>query len=250
MPRSNSVIAALCLLVALAALGISYEVSHLFRSGNVVFAQQIGPSHRKTILGSAPNDSPVTVRGGSAEALTADAWTQPDAANHPWVWEDTNTPTTRIVIEGKYNGTYAVYTTSTQISQNWTMTLYFRDKNDNPDTSDNNYLTICTYLSSYSCSNTGTFSGNALYLVAVSQNPKQFHLDLSNTAAGDTTIDGYSLLRFDVRTCGSDGGTHTRCNHLKEIDVAGTGATIAGTSSSFDTSYKCPAGGCDIGISK
>jgi len=255
MPRSNTVLAALCLLVALAVLGITYESR---RSLQVVIALlKTHPAPPEHGLGSAPNDSPVTVRGGSVENLTLDTWTQP-YPGAPWIWEDSDANNTQIAIEGIPNGgADGIYTPSNPISNNWTITLYFRKASD--DSADKtikskNWLTVCTSVDTNSqdsnyqqCATPGTTLGSTtgVYLVAVSENPKQFDSVLSGSA---NTIDGYSLMEFDALTCGGTTSKRTRCNHLKEIDVAGTGATIAGTSSSFDTTYACPGGGCDLWI--
>ncbi len=239
MHRLNSVIAVLCLLVALGVLWVSYESNQSLLKGDDDL-HRIAVALQPKVVGSAPNDSPVTVRGGSVENLTLDAWTQP-YPSALWVWEDSNTPNTQIAIEGIPNGgTEGIYTSS-QISTNWTITLYFRGQDGTADTSSNNWLTICTNLSNYACKNGGTINANTLYLAAVSGDASQFNLDLSKGGGSDTTIDGYSLLRFDVLTCGKKTGEHTRCDHLSQITVAGTGP-------SFDTTYTCRGGGCDVWI--
>jgi len=186
-----------------------------------------------------PNDSPVTVRGGSVEALTSYTWSQPDREGHPAFWQTTGTDTTQVFIEGNKGGTTPGVFSQTGISANWKITLIFRDENDGPDYSGDELL-LCSNEKNYSCDPSEALSSgsNSLYVIADGAKPGSFVADL--TGAAKSAIDGYSLLRYDVPSCGAGNPRDTRCNHLYQVEVS----NITG----LNGYYTCQAGGCEIGI--
>jgi hypothetical protein len=188
---------------------------------------------------SNPNDSPVTMRGGSVEGLSFYQWSQPDSKNHPTVWETSGIDTSVVIIEGNKGGTTPGIFSATGITSNWEITLIFRDQNDGPDYSGDE-LVLCSKQTKYTCDQSGALSSgsNPLYLIADGNSPGTFYSDLKGAA--NNTVDGYALLRYDVPSCGAGDPRDTRCNHLAEIDVS----NLPG----LNGSYTCQAGGCEIGI--
>jgi len=188
---------------------------------------------------SNPNDSPVTMRGGSVEGLSYYPWSQPDSKTYPTVWETSGVDTSVVIIEGNKGGTTPGVFSATGISSNWQINLIFRDQSDGADYSGDE-LVLCSKQKENGCDQSGTLSSgsNPLYLIADGNSPGKFWPDL--TGAAKNTIDGYSLLRYDVPSCGAGSARDTRCNHLFEIDVHNI--------PSLDGSYSCQAGGCEIGI--
>jgi len=186
-----------------------------------------------------PNDSPVTVRGGSVEGLSTYPWEQPDTTHHPEFWQTSGTDTSVVLIEGNQNGTTPGVFSKTGIATNWKITLAFRDQFGRRNAG-NDELVLCSKQTNYRCDLSGALSSgsNPVYFIADGKSPGAFKTDLS--VAASTDLDGYSLLRYDVPECGSQAPRETRCNHLSAIDVTG----IPG----LNGTYTCQAGGCEIGI--
>lgn len=211
-------------------LGI-HEVLQVFHTGGA----QPPPAQA-----SNPNDSPVTMRGGSVEGLSYYPWSQPDKKHYPAVWETSGFDTTVVTIEGNKGGTTPGIFSATGISSNWEITLYLRDQDGHADYDSGSELVLCSKRSEAGCDQTGTLSSgsNTLSLIADGKNAGTFWADL--TGAAGNALDGYSLLRYDVPSCGAGAPRDTRCNHLSEIDVSNIPA--------LNGSYTCQAGGCEIGI--
>ena len=187
---------------------------------------------------SNPNDSPVTVRGGSVEGLSQIQWAP--YANTPGVWEDAGVATATVSMDGvePAGSTTAQSVTASSLQTNWTMTLSFRDKKDD---NDNTYqLQLCT---TYPCSTSGLLS-NTLYLVDENNNGK-FDSTLNDPAKRS---DGFYRLRYDVQKCddGSLDPRLSRCNHIKQITV--TGISFSAGSVPAQGPFACRAGACTIGI--
>ena len=255
MPRSNSVIAALCLLVALTMLGISYEVSHLFRSGNVVFAQQIGPSHRKTILGSAPNDSPVTVRGGSIKVANTQGDWNPGKSTTEYV--ESNLNSANIYLDG-----VALQTTSpappwgtallpiaNNTNSNWVITVYDRDQTGHHRGT--NSFQICSAEGSTPYTGCDAPTGTIAPVSSGTTYDVYFYLDPGKFCpekiyiSGETDASNQTRQVQELHDAADDGGgkcgtgSRTLRENIYEIDVNIGGTTV---------NYNCVNGQCDIGI--
>ncbi|HEX4007482.1 MAG TPA: hypothetical protein VHX60_15000 [Acidobacteriaceae bacterium] len=185
-----------------------------------------------------PNDSPVTVRGGSFESLSQTSWDSKGNNGYSTSPVDLSV----LVVEGNLNGISPVVNSQTGITTNWQIVMTFRGPDDAPNDG-HDALMLCTKpgATTKTCEvGTPFIKGqNTLFLMANGKGPGAFTADLSVAMKND--LDTYSLLRYDVPECGATGPVReTRCNHLSSIAVTGT--------TSIDGTYTCQAGGCEIGI--
>jgi hypothetical protein len=230
--RSNLAIASLGVLVGIAILILSVINQKEMQVEDSQLAQIKKAVGIKT-TGIPPEDSPVLVRGGSAESFAEVQW-QPQGT--PGVWEISPVNTTSVSLDGvstTIGGTPNPESASS-LSNNWSMTLTFRKKDQSEDTK--YQLMLCT---SYPCSSTGPLS-NTLYVIDVNNNG---NFDCS-AGSPCPEFDNLYRLKYEVPDCG-DGTQDIRCKRIKKIAVDGI------KFSSGDTPpFYCRAGACDIGVNQ
>ena len=225
MKRSHLVVGTLCLL--LGAVG-----AFLY------------PHHPKVEKPLTPNDSPVTVRGGSV-LVRSQRWTKISNTVFQAANSTSSAPldTSTVSLDGVPNGgTASSEFTQPNLANNWQLTLNFRLPDGLKDKGDLNLtkLFLCSKLNNAqtACDPTGPLSPNTLYLVTESQK--------GGTFSDEPQLDNYYRERYDLQICGNNTDTVTvrdsTCNHIFDIKVDG----IPNWSSY--SPFRCVAGGCDIGI--
>lgn len=181
-------------------------------------------------VGMPPDESPVTVRGGSFEILTSMQWQNQSTGIY-----DVAASTTSVTLDGVSltDGGAPKTEYATSLQKNWSMVFTFRDKKDHEDTTYK--LSLCTLSD---CSASGSSLSQTLYLEDV-DHPGNFDLTLNDPKQ---YTDKVYRIRYDVPGCflGS-----SRCKHIKKITVSG----ITFTSGDSGPFY-CRAGACDVGIDK
>lgn len=195
-------------------------------------------SHRKFVF--TPDESPVTVRGGSVLALSHGTdWTQ----IAPNIWEATQADTSVVSLDGvaASGGTMPQpYSSPSGLTTNWKITISFRQPDSaTEDTTNPDKLFICT---ANPCKTSGPQPNpGTLYLIeedATDTTYSQFTHEMQ-------PIDKYWRLRYDLLQCNGASGSSVRdsaCNHIHSIRVEG----IASLSSL--SPFHCEGGACDIGI--
>jgi len=171
----------------------------------------------KITQGSNPNDSPVTVRGGSLVVVSPDSWT----CTTDWKTScDATLSTTTAVLEyidGVDSATMPPHRIDFPITTNWAITLTYRDDSGKKASCTNppKTLQICTTAG---CSSDTSAAGSLLHLKG----------------------DGMGVFSTD-ESCGTDAATgkNALCNHIYNITVQ---------SSSGTQTYHCADGACSIGI--
>lgn len=192
------------------------------------------------------DDSPVTVAGGSLEAISSVDWSQgsqcPNGGYSYW----TTANDTSLSISGVQqvsNGTVSKFVetvSDSNIKQSWAITLEMRDAND---ASTQDYEVVLSD-SDPCASPTTTFPTNKVFLA-----------DFGKKALGppdfqqNETTDGYHRIQFDVPACTGNwkDNAHSRCNHPSTITSQGLSFTD-NSGLVQATQFNCRAGICAIGI--
>ncbi len=181
---------------------------------------------------SNPNDSPVTVRGGSVVTQAP-----PMNGSNPWTCSSATAcqatlpePAVLESIDGVSlpGGPIIPQTVNLSISTNWKVTFTFRDstgQHNDPTKA----LEVCT---NSDCSVDTNQAGNTLYLVGD-----------GNGTFSDQILDRYGK-RYDLKVCGQDksGNPEAACNHIFSIEVNSKSTT------SPNETYQCDDGDCTLGI--
>jgi hypothetical protein len=193
---------------------------------------------------TAPPGSPVVVRGGSVEGRAP----IPNGSNAGWTSVTTNPPMLQTVAQydASYlslagvvpkGGSIAGQYTASGLTNNWKITLFFRDKNGQDPGDAAKKLFIC---SDQNCDASGALANNSyIYLVS----------DKNGDFSPEAQLDGYDIQRYDLRAdpngCQGPNGTGrgTPCNHLVRVKVEPAPTWSDGSTTSV---FKCPAGECDV----
>lgn len=184
------------------------------------------------LTATTPNDSPVTVRGGSV-VIRGTSWTCPQDYNH--CVTTLSEPATLVSLDGvDPRGNGDGYTTPQLIPENigtnWKITFSFRADKTKDDPK--KLLTLCT--SDPTCSSTSGSVQSNLYLVGD-----------GNGKASRVTRDRDGI-RYDLTApCGTVAHpTHgSDCNHIHTL-------TVFTASSPGGTPYHCVDGECSVSIGK
>jgi hypothetical protein len=173
-----------------------------------------------------PNDSPVTVRGGSLVVVSPNSWNSNCAQPGTTSCDVTLNATTATLqyIDGVDSPTAPPHRVDNPITTNWVITLSYRD-DSGKNANDTKKLQICT-------------KSDCTY----DNNPASHLLHLKGDGMGVFSTDNldHHSARYD-ESCGTDAATGktTLCNHIYVITVE---------SSSGKQAYHCADGACSIGI--
>jgi len=253
MPRSRVVVGVVGLLVG--GLLASIFVLGCQRQPAVAGPD---PEFHKHFPLNGTDDSPVLVRGGSAEGLSQAPWTavvSDTCVNSSFSVNNVNL--SAVSMDGLELITYpsgkktlgpAQGVTAAGLTSNWSITFILRDHNDSIDS--NRALQLSTYdPCSGTTPGTGTIQGKTLYLADVGST--SLNLDNQNSE----TNDGFYRLHYDVKKCAGDGtkdAVHSRCNHISQVTVSGIPSLIGSVSGPISginpVPFQCRAGACDIGF--
>lgn len=170
-----------------------------------------------------PTNAPIVVRGGSVKAF---------CHNHGCTWSnatngrstDPGTLTT-IYLEDTDVGETTINTT-----QDWQITLIFRDADGTSPSPGQEKLFICTHGASGTCTFTASAPGSTVYLLG---DPGGF--------LQDDQVDN-PRVRYNMDSkCGAASATpDSKCNHIHTILVDEKGKPTQ--------RFRCPDGECGIGL--
>ncbi len=188
----------------------------------------------RTATNTSPNDSPVTVRGGSV--IVRGNWTCPPGQNYCWL-DLQSEPAELIALDGVQlinpgddpNKDNSPHLINELVTTNWIVQFTFRQgKSPGEGEDPGKVLKLCT--SDPTCANTGGTLGTKVYLVGDSNGT------LKNQIKRDR--DG---VRYDLNAC-DDGSstTESKCNHIHTVTV------ITGPSS--NSKYHCIDGECTVSV--
>jgi hypothetical protein len=196
---------------------------------------------------AAPNP-PVIITGGSVEGRVP----IPSGQNSGWTVVTASAPTLQTV--GSYDasvlslngvaltqgGTTGQYY-ATNLPNNWTVTLFFRDNNGNGSGKNAKTLTISAKT------NSGATAPNNSFILLTSDGNGDF--------SPEGSIDGYDIQRYDLKPdstgCmqATSGVQNRKCNHVIKVEVQGVSTwSVVGTTSTVKNpqDFYCTAGACDI----
>lgn len=189
------------------------------------------------------NNPPVVIRGGSVEGIaptggSGAGWNQTSATTLQTVNSYDVSVLSLDGVAQTSGGPTGQYS-ATNLSNNWIVTLYFRDSNGNPTTAKK--LTISTSPDT----------------------PSKSFIVLTGDGSGEFTsegiIDSHDIQRYDLTPDPTgclqplNGKARNRkCNHVGEIQVQNVPSWLDGTSSPVPnpTYFYCPVGDCDVYIGK
>lgn len=234
MPRVNvAVVSATALAAVVVGIGFAYFI--VIHEASALGPSDKSPAHRRRL--GDPNDSPVTVRGGSVIAITQKGWTP---STMGFMSQATvNTSSVSLSGVGPMGSSTRQSVSLSGITTNWKITIHFRHSDGSDDTDDvkNNRLILSTCPSgSTNCVGTALTSPGPLYLYEESLVGGGFTLD--------PPLDGYARLRYELTMCDSSTSNvrDSACNHIASIKVEGVPQWAA------SNPFGCPGGECDIGV--
>jgi hypothetical protein len=243
-PRINRTTALVFIAVALIAGAV---IGGFIEKGKGV-APPCGPPVKVWAPVPGGPNPPIIITGGSVEGRVA----IPSGQNSGWT-PTASPPTLKTVssydasvlslngVALTPGGTLGQYS-ATGLSNNWRVTLFFRDNNGNDAGNNAKTLTISAKTDS------ATPPPNKSFILLTGDGNGEF--------SPQGPIDGYDFWRYDLKPDStgcmqvtSSGVQNRKCNHVIRVRVQGVSTWTAGnttTPQANPTDFYCTAGACDI----